>query len=90
MFMQFNELSSLSSEFEELYAVRRDLASLLRNVCKSCGSMQIYSILGQHLMQALDRLAQANADSDRQFLVYLDIECLLFCVTQQVKLIETT
>ena len=41
-------------------------------------------------MQALDRLAQANADSDRQFLVYLDIECLLFCVTQQVKLIETT
>lgn len=42
MFLDFNKLSSNSSDFEELYAVRRDLASLLKTLCKSCGAMTIY------------------------------------------------
>ena len=42
MFLDFNKLSSNSSDFEELYAVRRDLASLLKSLSKSCGAMTIY------------------------------------------------
>ena len=45
MFVEFNKQSSDSSEFEELYAVRRDLGALLKNICKSCGAMTIYTIL---------------------------------------------
>jgi len=45
MFLEFNKIPSLSSDFEELYAVRRDLANLLKSICKSCGAMTIYRIL---------------------------------------------
>ena len=45
MFLDFNQIPSLSSDFEELYAVRRDLGSLLKGICKSCGALTIYPIL---------------------------------------------
>ena len=49
MFLDFNKVPSLSSDFEELYAVRRDMGSLLKSICKSCGVMTIYTILSGHL-----------------------------------------
>jgi len=89
MFLDFNKIPSLSSEFEELYAVRRDLAELLKSICKSCGAMTIYTMLAQYLSQAVARQSQTT-DSDELISNYLDMECLLFCVTQLVKCLDSS
>lgn len=60
MFLDFNQIPSLSSDFEELYAVRRDLGSLLKGICKSCGALTIYPILIQQLSQAVARESQTT------------------------------
>ena len=60
MFLDFNQIPSLSSDFEELYAVRRDLGSLLKGICKSCGALTIYPILIQQLGQAIARESQTT------------------------------
>ena len=87
MFLDFNSVSSLSSEFEELYAVRRDLASLLKSICKSCGAITIYTVLSGHLSQAVARF-NAITEQDTSIEIYLEIECLLFCVTQLARTIH--
>ena len=95
MFIDFNRIPSQASEFEELYAVRRDLGSLLKSLCKSCGATTIYQLLGQHLSQAVQCMTQFRAaaaggqqNNDESITVYLDIECLLFCTTQLARCIE--
>lgn len=88
VFLDFNKMSSLSSEFEELYQVRRDLASLLKNICKCCGPSTIYAILSQYLSQAIAREGQIGS-TENAVSVYVDIECLLFCITQLVKCMDT-
>lgn len=69
--------------------MRNDLASLLKNIAKCCGPMTIYSILGQYLSQAVTREGQI-ANNDDAVSVYLDLECLLFCITQLVRCMDTS
>ena len=88
MFLEFNFVPSLSSEFEELYTVRRELAELLKNICKSCGAMTIYPMLAQYLMQTA--VKQQTADSNEQVTNFLDMECLLFCMTQLVRCLDSS
>ena len=87
-FLALNRQSVLSSEFEEFFALRRDLASLLSGICKSCGSMTIYPILSQFLTNALQGESQMSAAGDLVRL-YMDLECLLFCCAQLTKNIES-
>ena len=61
MFIDFNSTPSQASEFEDLYAIRRDLGSLLKSLCKSCGATTIYQLLSQHLSQAVQSMAQHTA-----------------------------
>ena len=87
MFLLFNSTPSTSSDFEELYAVRTDLASLLKSICQSCGSMTIYRLLNQNLTQVMAKAATQTQPSEI-LETYLDIECLLFCFATQVKSIN--
>ena len=55
MFIDFNKIPSGSSDFEELYGVRKDLSSLLKSICRSCGPMTIFTIISQYLREAISR-----------------------------------
>lgn len=51
--------------------------------------MTIYGILSQYLSQAVVRESQISSNDD-SIRVYLDIECLLFCIRQLVKCMDSS
>ena len=61
MFYEFNTTSLEASHFEELFADRRDLGKLFKDICKSCGCVTIYGLLRTYLSDAVTRWEQATA-----------------------------
>lgn len=78
-FIDFNKEPSTSSEFDEIYDLRRDLANLLKGICKSCGPVTIYQILSQFLSANVAKQSDTSLNADQMLDVYIELEVLLFC-----------
>ncbi len=63
-FIDFNKEPSTSSEFDEIYDLRRDLANLLKGICKSCGPVTIYQILSQFLSANVAKQSDTSLNAD--------------------------
>jgi len=82
-FEEMNKTSSRGEEFDDLVMLRRDLGSLIRALCRCCGPLTIYQFYKEKLSAAVLKVQAAGENS--QIENWIEIEGLLFCVTELTK-----
>jgi hypothetical protein len=95
MFLELNKTPSRDTIFDDVQVLRNAVGSVLKAICSCCPTAVIYSFFQQALKQACDLFQQsANLQDVKVAQVRLEalieIECVLFCITELTKTLKPT
>lgn len=62
LFCDLNEISMRDESFDDLMNLRRDIGSLIRNLCKCCGAKPVITYTNQRISESYAKLHGATGD----------------------------
>ena len=73
--------------FEDLYSLRKDIGSLIRNLCKCSGAQPVITYTSQRMITSFEKLPQTKGDS--YIGVLAEIEACIFVFTELGKTLSS-
>jgi hypothetical protein len=87
LFVELNSVSMRDEQFDDVVALRRDLGTLIRSLCKCCGAQAVTAYLNTRFGDSYNKLTSASGDKYIELLCA--IEGTLFVITELSKTISS-